>query len=310
MARGHALSEGHDKRLIVRYFISNFTFLFTHGRKAIYSLPSMGSLENPLTASPPREIWLPNAPLVRVITQISFPPVVSISKPEFIAPFQEALRSVYPVLRPEQAFGFVFANVPAATPPTPQTQTTWRFNDSANAWRVSLAPNFLAIETTAYKSKVDFVERASLVVNALGEHINPQVVDRIGLRFIDRVVGAPIKNLDKFVRSEVVGVLMSEAAPSVQHALSECLFDAPKEDAQFLARWGRLPSNATHDPAAVEGIGEPSWILDLDMFSTKAGAFTAKNVLERIGNYADRIYTFFRWAVTDEFLKLYGGTLG
>jgi len=265
--------------------------------------------DNPLTAAAPREIWLPKAPLIRVITRINFPAVMSIGKPEFIAPFQEALRSVYPVLRPEQALGLVFSSS-ATTPPTPQTQTTWRFSDSDNSWRVALASNFLAIETTAYKSREEFVERANLVVNALGEHINPQVVDRIGLRFLDRVVGTAIKNLAKLVRPEVVGILTSEVAPNVQHAMSECLFDVPKEQAQLLTRWGQIPPNATHDPAALDAIGEPSWVLDLDMFSTKAGAFSAKHVLEQIDNYAERIYTFFRWAVTEEFLKLYGGKLG
>lgn len=269
----------------------------------------MGREDNPLTASAPKEIWLPKAPLIRVIARINFPAVMSIAKADFIAPFQEALRSVYPVLRPEQALGFVFSNS-ASTPPTPQTQTTWRFSDSDNSWRVALASNFLAIETTAYTSKAEFVERASLVVNALGEHINPQVVDRIGLRFLDRIVGAPNKNLGKYVRPEVMGILSSEIAPNVQHAMSDCLFDLPKEKAQFLARWGHIPPNATHDPAALDAIGEPSWILDLDMFSTTGGAFTTKNVLEQFDNYAERIYTFFRWAVTDEFLKLYGGKLG
>ncbi len=117
-------------------------------------------------------------------------------------------------------------------------------------------------------------------------------------------------NLAKYVRPEVVGILTSEVASNVQHAMSECLFDVPKERAQLLARWGQLPPNATHDPAALDAISEPSWILDLDMFSTKAGAFTAKHVLEQIANYDERIYTFFRWAVTDEFLKLYGGQPG
>lgn len=270
----------------------------------------MGSRENPLTASAPREILLPKAPLVRVIARINFPPVVSIGKPDFIAPFQEALRSAYPVLRPEQALGLVFSSFGGGAPPTPQTQTTWRFSDVENAWRVSLASNFLAIETTAYKSRADFVERAKFVVNALAEHINPQVVDRLGLRFINRVVGAPIENLAKYVRPEVVGILGSEVASNVRHSVSESLFEIPQQKGQLLARWARLPPNATVDPAAIEGINEPSWLLDLDMFSTEASAFTGKQVLTKVSDYADRIYTFFRWAVTDEFLKLYEGRLG
>ncbi len=268
----------------------------------------MGNRHNPLTASAPGEIWLPKAPLVRVIARINFPVVVSIAKTDFIAPFQEALRSVYPVLRPEQTLAFVISAA-SGTQPTQQTQTTWRFSQPDNLWRVALAPDFLALETTAYQSKDDFVQRAKLVVDALAEHVNPQIVDRIGLRFLDRVVGPPLKNLEKYVRPELVGLLTSEVASNVEHALTESLFSLPEHKAHLLARWAHVPPNATVDPAAWDAIQEPSWILDLDMFSTESGAFTPKNVLDQIGTYAERIYSFFRWAVTEEFLKLYGGRL-
>jgi uncharacterized protein (TIGR04255 family) len=269
----------------------------------------MVSRHNPLTASAPREIYLPKAPLVRVVTRIDFPIVVSIAKADFIAPFQEALRSVYPVLRPEQALGLVISSGPGTQQLTPQPQTTWRFSQPDNLWRVALAPNFLALETTAYQSRDDFVQRAKVVVDALAEHINPQIVDRMGLRFIDRVVGAPLKNLAKYVRPEVVGVMTSEVASNVRHSLTESLFDLPEEKARLLARWAQVPPNSTVDPAALDAIEELSWILDLDIFSTESGPFTPKNVLDRIGMYAERIYSFFRWAVTEEFLKLYGGRL-
>jgi len=45
------------------------------------------------------------------------------------------------------------------------------------------------------------------------------------------------------------------------------------------------------------------------MFSSGPSGFTAKQVLDQIGTYVNRIYGFFRWAVTDDFLKLYGGLL-
>lgn len=256
---------------------------------------------SPLTASSPPEVPLPNAPLVRVIARISFPSIVSIGKNEFIAPFQEALRSEYPVLRPEQTIVFAVPSVGSATP-----QTTWRFADVKGAWRVSLASDFVALETTAYVSRADFLDRLSKVVNALAEHINPQVMDRIGIRYIDRVTGEAVENLGRYVRSEVIGVIGTEAQ-YIQHALSESLFTMPDGKAQLLARWGRMPKGATVDPAALEPIGQPSWILDLDMFCSTSRPFSAESVVNEVRSYAERIYTFFRWVVKEEFLKLYGG---
>lgn len=85
------------------------------------------------------------------------------------------------------------------------------------------------------------------------------------------------------------------------------MFDIPNTKAQLLARWGQLPPKATVDPAALDVIAEPSWILDLDMFRATSGPFDSKLVVSEVDEYADRIYTFFRWAVTDDFLRLYGG---
>ena len=62
---------------------------------------------------------------------------------------------------------------------------------------MSLSPDFLAPETTAYTSLTDFVGRLKDVVTALEQHIGPTLVDRLGIRFIDRVSG-PAKVLEQW----------------------------------------------------------------------------------------------------------------
>lgn len=51
---------------------------------------------NPFGAPGPDEVPLERAPLVRVIAQLRFPPIVSLGRADFIGPFQEAIRSRYP----------------------------------------------------------------------------------------------------------------------------------------------------------------------------------------------------------------------
>lgn len=208
------------------------------------------------------------------------------------------------MLRPEQTITFAVPGVGTTTP-----QTTWRFTNVKGTWRVSLASDFVALETTAYASRTDFLDRFNRVVNALVEHINPQVMDRIGIRYIDRVTGDALENIGRYVRSEVVGVIGTEVAQYVQHALSESLFTMPDGPAQLLARWGRMPAGATVDPAAIEALGQPSWILDLDMFCSSSRPFSAESVVNEVRGYAKRIYTVFRWAVKEDFLRLYGGQI-
>jgi len=262
----------------------------------------MSSDVDPLVAPLPAEVPLKDAPLVRVIAQLRFPEILSVEQRDFVAPFQEAIRSVYPVLRQEQTQGIMFG--PAGLAPA-KPQIAWRFGDTDGHWRVSLAPDFLALETTKYVSRADFFGRLTAVAQALDEHIGPAQVDRLGVRYIDRITGAAVDEIAKLVRPEVRGITGTIAAAHASHALSESMFEV--EGARVLARWGFLPRGATVDPAAIEPANEKSWLLDLDMFSATPMPFVVNRVVEQAQRYAERIYTIFRWAVTDDFLARYGG---
>ncbi|MCG5053851.1 MAG: TIGR04255 family protein [Myxococcales bacterium] len=257
---------------------------------------------DPLVAPPPAEVPLKHAPLVRVIAQLRFPEVLSVEQRDFVAPFQEAIRSKYPVLRQEQTQGIVLG---AAVLAPAKPQVAWRFSDTDGHWRVSLTTEFLALETTKYVSRSDFLARLGAVVTALDEHIEPAQVDRLGVRYIDRITGIAVDDIATLVRAEVRGITGTVAATHAAHALSESLFQV--DDARLLARWGVLPPGKTVDPVAIEPASEKSWILDLDMFSATAMPFVVDQVVERAQRYAERIYTVFRWAVTDEFLVQFGG---
>ncbi len=104
----------------------------------------MADIQNPLTAPLPAEVPLPEAPLVRVIGQVRFPPVLSLEKREFIAPLQEAIRATYPVLRPEKTQSITLGS--EGLTPGPQ-QIVWRFSDVDERWRVSVSSEFVAIES-------------------------------------------------------------------------------------------------------------------------------------------------------------------
>lgn len=266
----------------------------------------MSTNEIPWAAEPPVEVPLENAPLVRVIAQVRFPLIASVDKQDFIASFQEAVRREYPVLRPEQSRGVVLG--PQGVVDT-RTNNVWRFQDSKGMWRVSVAPDFLALETTKYTSRGDFLKRLERVLVAFRDHIDPQVIDRLGVRYIDRVSGEEyLRELPDLVRPEVAGVMATPLAAHTIQALSENMFTLPKGTGQLMARWGLIPARGTVDPAAVEPIEEPSWLLDIDAFLVDTRSFDIGDVMAQARKLTINVYGFFRWVVTEEFLKRYGGT--
>src|SRR5438552_2734105 len=139
----------------------------------------------PFGDEPLDEILLSDAPLVAVVAQLRFPPVASIAREEFIGPFQEALRSDYPVLRQEREVSLILT--PAGIGASGDSGHVWRFRDKADTWRVSLAPSFVALDTTAYVDHTSFVSRLRAVLEALAASIGPATFDRFGLRYADRV---------------------------------------------------------------------------------------------------------------------------
>ena len=273
-------------------------------RQAILPL---NALDTPLAGPPPPEVPLADPPLVRVIAQVRFPLVASLEKREFIASFQEAIRGVYPVLRPEESPGVVLGPQGVLDA---RSNTSWRFTEASGAWRVTLAPDFLALDTTRYSSRDDFMRRWGVVLQALKEHVAPRVMDRLGIRYIDRVSGQNLTDLPKLVRPEVAGILGSPLAHHARHAISENVFVLPEDEGQVTVRWGLLPAQSTVDPGGLGPIDEPSWILDTDAFQSypaESCELSVNSVVEQARGFAERIYSIFRWAVTDEFLRRYGG---
>ena len=113
-----------------------------------------------------------------------------------------------------------------------------------------------------------------------------------------------VDNIGAMVRPEMLGL----AGPFQGRALlvsGEALLEAA--EGRVRARWGLLPPGASFDPAATASIDAASWMLDLDMFKEERREFVGDALLAEAEAFAKRIYTIFRWAVTDDFLRHYGG---
>lgn len=258
-------------------------------------------MTNPLLDPPPAQLPLLRAPLIRVIVALRFPLVAEIESTDFASTFQRAVGESYPIAEKETT------QTPTALPGGAfaiDPKVVWRFRDDAG-WRVSLARDFLALETERYESRSDLLARLAFVVDAFTKQTTPARIDRLGVRYVDRIQGADLDDIATLVRPELAGIAKTPLASQCVHSLSDHLFDVG--GAQLAARWGLLPSHATPDPSAIEPTNEPSWILDLDLATEQRFAFRKEDITARTEAFAARIYAFFRWAVTDEFLSRFGG---
>lgn len=261
-------------------------------------------IHDPLFGAAPEEIHLPQAPLVTVLCQVRFPEIVSIQKKQFIAGFQERVRGTYPLMHED-----VLKTVALESVGTVATsdEVVWRFVDAPRNWRLTLTSTFLTLETRKYETRVHFIERFGEVVEALQTTLKPSHVTRLGMRYVDRVAIKDGVFFDGMLRDEMKGVT-GPAGLSVIHSVSEIACKV--QEGQMLARWGLLPARGSHDPDVLPPVQEASWFLDVDTSADHVSSpvsFDAAKIRADASALSMRSYSFFRWAVTDEFLKAFGG---
>ncbi len=219
-----------------------------------------------------------------------------------VAGFQDAVRDRYPYLEREDlamlAVGRI--SVPDASH---EAVVHWRFWDALRQWRTTLNQDFLALETTAYESRADFMANLGEVLRAFQTIFRPKSAIRVGLRYIDQIKPPSLERIGDLLIPEVLGIAKIFANNS-QFLITQVSADASL--GTLLARWGKLPKGMTFDPT-MQPSEEDSWIIDLDLSETSEMQFDPEALIARVRTYAERIYTVFRWMVTNEFLREYGG---
>jgi uncharacterized protein (TIGR04255 family) len=264
----------------------------------------MTKLPRPFTGPPPTDVPLARAPLVRVLAQIRFPAILSIGDAVAVASFQDRIRTKYPLNNKDIVQRIEIGAAAPLEPAAVKAETIWRFQSRDEHWRASLASNFLALDTSRYTSRHEFLGRMADLIEALEQTLNPQITQRIGLRYINRIENDAIKDVHKLIKPEILGPQQSEFGKAADHMMTESLLQT-EEGALIHARWGILPAHATVDPFALEPVAAKSWILDFDMYSEAQGDFTRAALMPQLESYAKRIYAVFRYMITDHFLSYY-----
>jgi uncharacterized protein (TIGR04255 family) len=255
---------------------------------------------------PVPEVPLPRSPLAFVVAQVRFERVASIGSEDFIAGFQETIRGVYPVMGREQQAGILVG--PGGQIATAESGHFWRFDERPEGWQVTLAPDFLALATSRYTRRSDFLDRLTAVLAAAQKELRVRFCERIGVRYVDRVTdSALLARLTELLRPEVLGTVATPTGDGAElvHAFSDTTYHLP-DGLNLHGRWGVLPEMATFDPAIVP-VQARSWVLDLDAFTREPMPFEPVAIGAKAEAACERIYRFFRWAVDDAFLVAHGG---
>lgn len=256
------------------------------------------------TLTPVDEVHLDRAPLAKVLTQVQYsrtPQLVTDDAESLIA---DALGR-YPVRRRHHVAG-MFPSVmingePLPLPSGGATGSVLVFSETSGSWQVTVTETAVSLETTDYSSRDDFCSRAAEVFKAISAVALPPIVDRVGLRYIDRLSGDALPRVPEFIVPPLQ-VLYGVVEPplAIHHSVSDSLIEISLSE-RLQVRSGFLPAGTGFDPA-LPIVNEPSWVLDMDVYTISAGfAFDADELEERLRRFAETAYAFFRYATTPAF---------
>lgn len=264
------------------------------------------AVDSPFTDEPVPEVPLPSTPLEQVIAQIRFPRELGLTNEDAVERFHKSLRDEYPIISQEHELALLAG--PDGVVQQPGQEVLWRFSDLDARWKITLSKEFIAIDTTAYDSRADFIRRLRGVLEALASVRRIIAVQRFGMRYVDRLVVDDVTNLQRLIRGPLIAPieLIPLDGAAVAHSVSETVFTLA--DMRMKVRTALLPPNQTFDPS-IAPRPDKSWILDFDAFSTNRIAFDVDRVVADAERYAQRVYRMFRWAVSDEALRAWGGAL-
>ena len=265
----------------------------------------MPTWSHPIGDPEPETIPLRDPPLSHVVAQVRFSPVLRVAQDAFVADFQQAIADLHPIVAAQEQFAMVLPSGPEA--PVQATPTrVWTFSSQDGRSATTLTSTFVAVETKDYQTNESFFQILRTVLEAVTTHVRPRTVQRVGIRYVQRLTEpGDLNRLTDFTSPAVLGVvageLQREGGPSL--LLTHAIYT--QEAHKLMARWGLLPPGVSVDPL-VEPVPTPSWLLDIDSYDEISSEFNVEELLERLFAYSRRQYQFFRWAVRPDFLLRFG----
>ena len=239
-------------------------------------------------------------PLDQVICQLRFPPILKIDA-EIPARFQDKIRTEFPnfsettELRVEPA-----PLIKKQIPPDLLNQLlksthtkNYEFSSDDGDWKINLTRTFIALTAKKYDRWENFKKKLEIPFNALIDIYSPNILSRVGLRYIDIFqrsnLGLGDIEWTELLQPYILGIL---GAPELTHAIRnlESTYEIKLSDGESFVKINtKLVENVENS--------EICFMLDSDFYyDGKISIDDAKKKLDYFNQRASRL---IQWSITD-----------
>lgn len=238
-------------------------------------------------------------PLRMVIGQLKFTIMPRFEQGSFIADFKDAVHNTYPKVSREQAVTYQLS--PAGINPG-TGEILWRFSSRDNNWAVVVGESAITLESRAYSSMRDFLQRFAEILQAAQETLDINDRLRLGLRYINEIRYSSAESITDWrtlLNPEFVGFDASALFEGkVDHSLQEIQVEHP--DGTLAIRHGLLKGAVVLSQELP--VNNLFYLIDLDYYDTTECELDISATIKQMQEYNDTLYRFFRWTLGE---KLY-----
>lgn len=245
------------------------------------------------------EVQMRRAPIVRALCQVGFPLEPSLEEEKSIRAFRAAVREAYPGFQVEVESSAILDASQGLQ--TGNLVRIWNFLTVNDHWRIALSPTSLTLETTAYSTVTELVERFEGALSQLLRHIGPARRDRLGVRYVNALrAGGRADDLVQLVNPALRGIAGADIASEEEllSTASDTRLLIGSGEGQLSIKAGLIPPKATLDVHPV-GFDERVFVLDFDLFDIRPTQLVPADTVRDVKEFHSWIYRAFRWSLSD-----------
>ncbi len=252
---------------------------------------------------------LSDAPLILVLAQIRFPPVLKMS--EHIADIQDALRKHgFPGFEEEQAV-VIGPGLSAVAAPRPRSR--WIFTNSERTESVVLTESFLVLETNDYDVFGSFTKKFEGVIEILKKTVDIESTERLGLRYINLLREKEGHSAIELLAEDLRGIQDSHY-PGVTNLVNVLVSQGQTRFGNIVVRaiqssdGAILPEDLRSsrlDFAVKLNEGELIAFIDIDHYGSIKKSFSTTELDQVLDEMHEVIEGVFRASVTEDALRLW-----
>lgn len=269
-----------------------------------------------MTARSLPALHLDRSPLVYVLAQVSFSALLNIER--WVPDLQDRFRPLgLPRFDTQQIRSIEFG------PSLRDSQVTqWIFADKERSIALVLTDRFLVVETNSYLAFDEFETKLRDVVTAFQDVTSVDVLERVGLRYVDLIRPGDGETLDTYLQPGLLGLDPDRFSPGyLRHLYRFESLTQTSATTQMRIRVQQnpdgtfLPPDLAQNQLRFKGIDtdaeETITMLDIDHFTVGDDAedFSVDAVSERIWVLHEVTDRAFRAAVTMDALRIWGGNV-